>query len=278
MTVAIKRSNNEIIFIDAVLQFSRQYSGSVSKNPIENGSQVVDHVTIENPVFTINGVVSDADFNIDRPLINAADASKYELVNRTYVNDDPVLFTPVIGGNSLNSLTRFLPQSVTQFMGDTPPSITYFEQEDRDDISTRLSSLVESKLLEISEKKEEVSILVFEKKGAVDVITRMLDQCVLTNLAFDESPESGMALYPNMTFERITKVVLKTTTLPANVSSAVKAGASPKKVEGKQQTEVGSKATTAGENAKQESSELQEDIPLKDVMKTLDRATSLLGF
>ncbi|MNY11905.1 hypothetical protein D3C86_1449610 [compost metagenome] len=184
----------------------------------------------------------------------------------------------MIGGNSVNPLTKFLPQSVTQFMGDTPPSITYFEQEDRDDISTRLSSLVESKLLEISEKKEEVSILVFEKKGAVDVITRMLDQCVLTNLSFDESPESGMALYPNMTFERITKVVLKTTTFPANVSSSVKAGASPKKVEGKQQTEVGSKATTTGENAKQESSELQEDIPLKDVMKTLDRATSLLGF
>lgn len=273
MTVAIKRSNNEIIFIDAVLQFSRQYSGSVSKNPIENGSSVTDHVTTENPVFTINGVVSDADFNIDRPLINAADASSYSLANRTYVNDDPVLFSPIIGGNAINPLTKYLPQSVTQFLGDTVPSISYIEQEDRDDISTRISSLVESKLLEIFDKKEEVVILVFEKKGVVDVITKMLDQCILTNLSFDETPESGMALYPNMTFERITKVVLKTTTLPANVSSAVASGSATKKSEGKQTAITGDKPTTTGDNAKTEktevSSELQEDVPLESVVSSI---------
>ena len=61
MTIAIKRENGDLIWFDAVTEFGRQYRGSVSSNPIETGGKITDHITTENPVFTLTAVVSDAD-------------------------------------------------------------------------------------------------------------------------------------------------------------------------------------------------------------------------
>ena len=269
MTVAIKRSNNEMIFIDAVLQLQRQYSSSVSKNPIENGSSVTDHVTLENPIITVNGVVSDADFNLGRARISYEDGLEFNLENRDFINDNPIFNAPIIGGNKVNPLTKFLPQSVTQFIGDVPPSIEYSEDADRNDIETRLSTLVETTLLTIYATKEEITLLEFDGNR----VNKAYFDCILTNISFNESPDSGMALYPNMTFEQITKVVLKTTTLPANVAAALKPKTASTSNKGKQSAEDGSKITSSGEDAHRESTEFTSTAYERSAVRNVSTST-----
>lgn len=246
MAVAIKRKNNDLIFIDAVLQYTRQYSSSVSKNPIENGSSVTDHVTLENTVLTVNGVVSDADFNIDRPLITPDDAQYFEIANRNFLNNNPIIGSPIIGGP--NSKPSFIPEIVNQFLNDNPPTITYVDDEDRGGVLTRISTSIELDLLNIYETKEEITLLDFDG----DRIVKAYFNCILTSLNFEESPDSGQALYPRMTFEQITKVSLKTTTIPPNVAAAMKPKTAPTDKKGKQNPTKGESETTQGDNAASE--------------------------
>lgn len=53
------KDNIEKIFsFDSVSSFSEQWSGSVSKSPVESGFIVSDHVSIENPVFDLTVTLS----------------------------------------------------------------------------------------------------------------------------------------------------------------------------------------------------------------------------
>lgn len=271
MTVAIKRSNDEIIYLDAVLQFSRQYQSNVTENPISDGGKVADHVTKEFPLITVNGVVSDADFHTTRPMLTQEELTRYGLDKAQAVNTSPVDGTPIIGGNGINPLTRFLPESVTQFIGSTLPPVVYTEGDDRADTMTRLSLLVEEALLSIHESKEEVSLIVYEKRGNNDRVVRVIDKCVITSLAFDETPDSGSALYPNMTFKQIKKARLKKTSLSVNVSGSIQGKASPTNQKGKQlsnKTEVDVDGTTKGKDTDltEKSSQLEETAPLNKVV------------
>jgi len=47
---------------DAALETARDYSAKVTSHPVETGVQIADHVTLENPKFTVKGLVSDAAF------------------------------------------------------------------------------------------------------------------------------------------------------------------------------------------------------------------------
>ena len=67
MTYAIKRNNGDILWFDAIEGFEETYSSSVTKHPIATGSLVSDHVVKDNPVLNLRGILSDADFNFNRP-------------------------------------------------------------------------------------------------------------------------------------------------------------------------------------------------------------------
>ena len=48
----------KIISFDSVTSVSRSLSGTVTKNAVENGLPISDHMSLENPKFDISGVVS----------------------------------------------------------------------------------------------------------------------------------------------------------------------------------------------------------------------------
>lgn len=51
-----------VIVFDAAIDTGRQFSANVTSHPVETGVNINDHVTVENPKFTLKGVVSDAAF------------------------------------------------------------------------------------------------------------------------------------------------------------------------------------------------------------------------
>jgi hypothetical protein len=60
-----------VIIFDAAIETGRNFSAGVTSHPVETGVNVSDHVTIENPKFTVKGVISDAAFLTPYEQINS---------------------------------------------------------------------------------------------------------------------------------------------------------------------------------------------------------------
>ena len=211
MTVAVKRNNGDMIWLDAVVSFGRKFSGAVTRHPLETGSTVTDHTIIENEVISISGIVSDADFNINRPVISEQDASTHGITRKQFVNNTPV--NGQDGGEEIydnvkiidtSGWTKFIPNSVGQFMDASSPrvEITYAQK-------VRLATDIEAQFILMFETAEEFSVVEFDGNR----IAAVHDNCVMTSLDFSEDPDSGDAIYPVMTIERVkyaTSVSVKT--------------------------------------------------------------------
>jgi len=237
MTVAIKRENGDLIWFDAILSFGRQLSGSVSKHPLETGAVLTDHTTIENEVISFSGLITDADFNLHRPLIDAATATQFDLINKQFVNNTPVASTPNGGAlinniliNETSSLIRFLPESVGQFFDSKAPSVSLNPQTPTKVIS---AANVQARLIDIFNQRENFILLSFDSNKIID----SFDNCVMTSLNLQEDPDSGDAVYPIITIERVTYATSTSVKIKTRVSPSVEKKAADQQNKGKQQVD-----------------------------------------
>ena len=62
MTTSILLNNgNEFIDIDATVQAAPTYANRVTKNRVESGGDITDHITDENLKYTLSGIITDSD-------------------------------------------------------------------------------------------------------------------------------------------------------------------------------------------------------------------------
>ena len=230
MTIAIKREKGDLIWIDAVIQFNRTFQSSVTKHPIETGAFVSDHTIVENPVLNISGVITDVDFNLQRPVISESDKLAKGWRTKQFENNVPVPDNAVTVSGDNNVFKKYLPESVSQFFPEQPASVTV-------DPVTRpkTAEALENDLIEIRTNKELVDIVEFDGKR----IKKIWANCVMTNLGFDENADSGDALWPNMTFEQITFAKSTIVEIPTKVKDSVKNKASSTKGKGTQSADKG---------------------------------------
>lgn len=190
MTIAILKANGDLIWFDAITTFSERYAGNLTAHPLERGGIVNDHVTIENIEITLNGIISDADFNLDRPVITDDDGRDWKINNKEFVNNSPVLSTVQIGYTP--GLSRFLPESASQFITPDDPVVTVVDAP-----RPKFAVLIKDELTAIQRNAENFSLVDFQDGR----IWRVIDNCVLTSLDFTETPDSGDAVYPLMTIK-----------------------------------------------------------------------------
>lgn len=191
MTLAVLRSNGDLIWFDAILQFSERYTGQVSSHPLETGNVISDHTTINNLVMTLSGIISDADFNLTRPNITDADANIWHISNKQFVNNWPISVPVVIAYNP--GISQFLPESISQFIQPPEPEVVV------PDYNRPLAGLgVKDRLTLMQRNAENFSLIDFHG----DQIWRIIDNCVITSLDFTETPDTGDAVFPNMTIEQ----------------------------------------------------------------------------
>lgn len=238
MTVAIKRKNGDLIWFDAILNFNRVYAASVTKHTIEQGGKVTDHTTIENPTIQLNGVVSDADFNLTRPIISQFDADTYGITNKQFVNNSPVTSSPEIS-YSTSKYTKFLPEEAQKFLPQTSPTVVV-----PDAIKPMYSAYIDSLLTTMWGQKEEFELIDFVDNN----IHRVFIQCIFTNVSFSEDPDSGMALYANLAIEQVRYVRSTNVKIPQRVQEKVKSKAAPVQNKGTQQGDTQSKVTQPGDD------------------------------
>ncbi len=236
MSIAIKRKNGDLIWMDAVVSYSRQYSSSITKHPIESGSTITDNVSKENPKFSLTGVITNADFNTTRPFIYENDAAAYKLSDRRIYNSQPIPdgASPVIGKGA-SKLFKYLPQSVTQFTGVSPPSVNVPNSQRPDWVYT-----VEEILKTVERNHELVSILEFSHLG---VIKKSHDDCYISNITFAETVDTGDSFDLNIDIEQVTFVSLRDEKLSDDVAQEISGKTSSKKSKGNISTPVGDTGT-----------------------------------
>lgn len=237
MTIAIQRVEGGLIWFDAVTKFGRQLSGAVSKHPLEKGAKVTDHTTIENEVITLSCILSDADFNLGRPLVDSQQATEYGLTNKQFVNNTPVSGTDSTGTTYTNvsvdtgsDLTRFLPESVGQFFGTDRPQVTVTEVP-----KAKPAEAVKADLITMFNTGEEFTLLDFSG----EVIQTAYTNCIMTNLHFEEDPDSGDAVYPVMTIERVSYATSTSVKIKTRVAASVAGSAATQVNKGSQNPDRG---------------------------------------
>lgn len=227
MTIAIKREMGDLIWIDAVIQYNRTFQSSVTKHPIETGAFITDHTIIENPVFTVSGVITDADFNLQRPVISESDKEAKGWKSKQFENNFPIADSAVEISADKNVFKRFLPESVSQFFPEQPASVSV-------NVETRpkTAEVLELDLIQIRDNREYVDVVEFAGDG--NRIKKVWTNCVMTGLSFEENPDSGDALWPTMTFEQVTFSVSMAVRIPQQVVEKLKNKVAPTTGKGNQ--------------------------------------------
>lgn len=238
MTIAIRRENGDILWFDAIEGFDEVLSSTVTKHPIATGAFVADHITKDNPRFTLRGILSDADFNYNRPQLG----DDYEgwqsvSVKKQYTNNTPV-DSPVSINSNKNVFKSFLPESIAQFTSTSIPEVVVTEQP-----KVKSASAVRLDLVRMRDMKESFTLVDFED----NLIRRSWPVCVFTNLSFSETPEGGdaRALFPVMEIEQVVFTTVE------NVRIKVK----PVN-KGRQQGTASNRETKEGDKAKTEATSL----------------------
>lgn len=251
MSIAIQRENGDLIWLDAVLSYQRAYSSQISKHPIESGGSIVDNVSQDNPVFSITGIITNADFNDTRPNISPEDAKLYEMSNRQIYNSQPVptgdVNAPIIGGGP-SPMLKYLPRTVTQFLDGQPLSVDVPDFKRPDWVFE-----VEDILQEMEREHDLVTILEFDG----NTVKKAIKECYVTNVTFSETPETGDAFEVSIQLEKVTFVSLRSEVLSGEVIRSFRNKTASKSNKGN----VGTSTTEGNAPAKNEDTKFSSTDP-----------------
>lgn len=234
MTLAIKWGENNsedggFLFFDAITVYTQNYTGQVTKHPIDAGASIVDHYVKENPTFTLSGVITGVDVSTGSVLIQ-------DLEGNSAFNTRLAPNTVSVTSTDNSVLSKFIPDSIGQFLPDTQPQVVMdsARAEIIDQVRDALIDLTSGTKLnqETGQFDSNIQIVrLFEYKGTL--LNRILNNLVITSVRFNEDANTGSALYCDISFEQVTFAFLKKTEIPKDVQRPVQKKASPKKSVGK---------------------------------------------
>lgn len=222
--------NGGFIYMDAVTSYTQNYSGQVTKHPIDGSGLVTDHYIHSNPTFTIGAVITGVDISTGTYLIQDLDG------NSPYnSNEAPAAVS--VNSTDQSVLKKFLPDSIGQFLSDDQPEVTV------DSRRTDLIEQIRQALIDLTS-----GVIYNDKTGQFDPsvqlvrlfeydnisLRKVMNNLVMTKITFKEDSNTGYALYCDITFEQVTFAFLKKTVIPKDVQDALKKKASSKNSKGKQ--------------------------------------------
>lgn len=193
------------IYFDAVTSFSRSYTGSVTKHPIDGGGLITDHFTKENPIIQISAIISAVDISAKQPTLVDYDGN-------TPTNARPVKEPVKISGSD-NKFYKLIPSSVGQFFKPKNPDIIIASQ------NTDTIEQIKDLLISLFEDRVEL-VKLFEYDNG-NLRKRPIDNLVMTSFIIKEDVNTGEALECDITLEQVSFSVSKKTQVPQSVSSAL---------------------------------------------------------
>lgn len=214
---ALRRANGDVLYFDAVTAIEEMYTSTVTKHPIATGAFVSDHTIRDNKKFTLSAVLSDADFNLDRPSLTgnstanaiqtvdedgfpvtgttAVTSNNYTVNNaKQYQNNTPTTTTVKIDTGTTGSWEQFLPETISQYTKNNIPTVTVTQQS-----KAKTALAVRDELIYMWENKEAFSLLEYEN----NIVKRFWDNVLFTKLSFAQDADTGLGLFPNMSLEQV---------------------------------------------------------------------------
>jgi len=239
MTLAVQWGDNNaenggMVYFDAVTLYTQSYTGQVTKHPVDSGSNITDHFIKDNPKFTVQAVITGVDVSTGTYFIT-------DLNGNTPFNTREAPSAVSVNSTDSSVLKKFIPDSIGQFLSDTTPDVTM--DAVRADLLNQIRGLLTNLMsgVVLNEKTGQFDpniqiVKLYEFNG--NLLNRIINNLVMTSITFDERPETGYALYCNITFEQVTFAFLKKTEIPKDVSDALKNKSSAKSGKGKQDSTV----------------------------------------
>lgn len=230
MALALMFSDDSVLYLDAVQNYTKSRSSNISNHPIDKSANVTDHVSKNNPTFSLKGTVSAADFNTS--YVRASDFSDYNVTgeNDRLIDDAEI--------TSKSSLLDYLPGSVQQFLTQENPvevSVNEFRGYSHQVARERLERAWED--------CEIITLLDFDFDFSTgrSIAIRKIEDCLIDNLTDSEDSQTGDALEFTLTLTKVRFAYLKQVDIKVTKSS-VKDGAAGKSDKGEVSTEASSDA------------------------------------
>lgn len=224
------------IYLDAVLTWNRNFTGQVSKHPIDGGASLTDAYINNNPVFSLSAVISGSD-------ISLTPAFTVDENGTQPFNTRPAPSEVEVRSTDASTLTKFIPNVISQFIPDLLPEIVMddFRSNSIEEVQDILINLQSGEGYSQLTGQFETAIrpvTLYETDGFLSLIKKLPSDetkaLVITSVSFREDTESGYCLYADITLEQIRFANLKKVQLPPDlVQPVVKKKVTSKKSLGK---------------------------------------------
>ncbi|PKA72868.1 hypothetical protein ATI02_5969 [Pseudomonas baetica] len=235
MTYAIRRDNGDVLWFDAITDVAEDYRATVSKHPLSSGSFVSDHTTVDNKKFFIRGILSDADFNLNRP----SDEGWRSVTDKQYVNNTETA-KPVVITQEGARWRSFIPEVVSQFTASTIPTVTVTPQA-----KVKTAHAVRSDLIQILEDREPFTLVEYNS----NLVARSWSNVVMTGLTFEEDADTGEGLFPSMQMEQVVYTDQLAITIAIRSNKGRQSGVKSDKAMGKGDDAANEKTSNANKSA-----------------------------
>lgn len=270
----LRRENGDVLYFDAVTNIEEMYTSTVTKHPVATGGYISDHTTKDNKKFTLSAVLSDADFNLDRPSLSTdprlvesqLSYRSYELNPETglydilktprtqqkqYQNNTPTNTTVTIKTDTTSTWKKFLPETISQFTKDNIPTVEVMEQS-----KVKTAQAVRDELIMMWENKENFTLMEYDGS----TVNRFWDNMVFTRLSFAQDANTGLGLFPEMSMEKVQYTDV--TKVPITIRKVNN--------KGRKSGEVTKKTTEEGDNAQTEETKLAKKSALQRIKDTAE--------
>lgn len=224
--IDLNNSTSGFIYFDAVTVFTQNFSGQVTRHPVDSGGSITDHFTANNPKFMVSAVITPTDLSMIPYKVRSP-------IGGTPYNVREAPHPVVVKSSNSSMLQKFVPDSVGQFMATSSPEVIVDTirvnlQENIRDILSRLVYNAKSDDSYADNKIQLVKLLEFDKS----TLKRFTVDLVLTSVTYKEDHSTGDALYCDLAFERVTFAFLQQTVIPKNIIALLKKKAAPKAAKG----------------------------------------------
>lgn len=220
MTIALKIGSEDsqvqgFIYLDAVTRYSHSLSGKVTSFPVDSGANISDHFIVNNPKFTLEGVVSDVDVT--------GMSDKVKVDDRKPVNSKQQPQTPSIAAQS--TALQYLPSAVKQFLSRGTPVVSadLAGQTTIPAVEMLFTELMRGTYYNSADNKwrnKMTPTVLYEMNGTA--FANAHTDLVITDVSFDEDADSGDALRMSISLEKVRFVVIEQTDMPKLAKSGVK--------------------------------------------------------
>lgn len=195
-----------LFYINATERFEITYGNRLTKHPLDSGANVSDHVIMDNPVYTIQGVISGVDIGLSNNFIELDGLQPTNTMNSAYMTSI----------NSTGGASKYIPDIISQFLDSGGYSVEFLGGgSEPEALQESVKELVVNTMTKVTFNNDSgrffnsvVPVILYEL-DLIGNIRKSHDNLVITSFVVKEDKDTGEALFFNMSLEQFRDTNIK---------------------------------------------------------------------